>query len=369
MHSSGSLEGTIARCWQNGYCNMTPPLLGGSPSLHPSTLQRDLVQGVAELLRSEEGADLHLSCGGRSVFCHSLVLRLRCPKLLHTLDRVDAPRDSSGRRMLTLPSILAPGPFGTVLAFIYTDALSDGFAEEQLAPIIAACERYELPRLQEFCELRLRDGLSPERAAAVVALAQKAGAARLLGAAEAYLAEELDACIAAGAFAALPPAQCARVLALRFAAPLVPTVRRAGLGDAVLEAVLGLAGQDARQCDLPQPTRGDPAQGALDGCGCSALEAALWCNAAQAPRWSAAELLLARGASPKLSGLLPRAAPRVESTALLVPHLTALPPWGGLSRHMGCAAHSGRAAEPLGAQWEGCGAPARTQPDLPNLRP
>ena len=348
---------------------MTLPLLGGSPSLHPSTLQRDLVQGVAELLRSEEGADLHLSCGGRSVFCHSLVLRLRCPKLLHTLDRVDAPRDSSGRRMLTLPSILAPGPFGTVLAFIYTDALSDGFAEEQLAPIIAACERYELPRLQEFCELRLRDGLSPERAAAVVALAQKAGAARLLGAAEAYLAEELDACIAAGAFAALPPAQCARVLALRFAAPLVPTVRRAGLGDAVLEAVLGLAGQDARQCDLPQPTRGDPAQGALDGCGCSALEAALWCNAAQAPRWSAAELLLARGASPKLSGLLPRAAPRVESTALLVPHLTALPPWGGLSRHMGCAAHSGRAAEPLGAQWEGCGAPARTQPDLPNLRP
>ena len=292
------------------------------------------MQGVADLLRSEEGADLHLSCGGRSVFCHSLVLRLRCPKLLHTLDREDAPRDSSGRRMLTLPSILAPGPFGTVLAFIYTDTLSDGFEDDQLAPIIAACERYELPRLQEFCELRLRDGLSPERAAAVVGLAQKAGAARLLGAAEAYLAEELDACIAAGAFAALPPAQCARVLALRFAAPLVPTVRRAGLGDAVLEAVLGLAGQDARLCDLPQPRRGDPAQGALDGCGCSALEAALWCNAAQAPRWGVAELLLARGASPKLSGLLPRVAPRVESAALIAPQLTALASRGGLSRRL-----------------------------------
>jgi hypothetical protein len=93
----------------------------------------------------------------------------------------------------------------------------------------------------------------------------------------------------------------------------------------VLEAVLGLAGQDARQCDLPQPTRGDPAQGALDGCGCSALEAALWCNAEQAPRWSAAELLLARGASPKLSGLLPRAAPPVESADLAVPPPTAPP--------------------------------------------
>ena len=283
---------------------------------HPSTLQRDLVQGVSDLLRSEEGADLYLSCGGRTVFCHSLVLRLRCPKLLHTLDREDAPRDSSGRRMLTLPSLLLPGPFGTVLSFVYTDVLCDGFVDEHLGPIIAACERYELPRLQELCEQRLRDGLSPERAAAVVALAQKAGAARLLGAAEAYLAEELDACIAAGAFAALPPAQCARVLALRFAAPLVPTVRRAGLGDAVLEAVLGLAGQDARLCDLPQPTRGDSTQGVLNGCGCSALEAALWCNTAQVPRWGAAELLLARGASPKVSGLLPRAAQHAESAAL-----------------------------------------------------
>ena len=52
-----------------------------------------------------------------------------------------------------------------------------------------------------------------------------------------------------------------------------------------------------------------------------------------------------------------------------VPQLTTLTFWGWLARHMGCAAHSGRAAEPLGAQWEGCGAPARIQPDLPNLRP
>ena len=117
---------------------MPPALLGESPSLHPSTLQRDLVQGVAALLRSEEGADLHLSCGGKSVFCHSLVLRLRCPKLLHALDRVDAPRDSSGRRMLTLPSILSPGPFSTVLAFIYTDALSDGFTDEQVQEALKA---------------------------------------------------------------------------------------------------------------------------------------------------------------------------------------------------------------------------------------
>ena len=116
--------------------------------------------------------------------------------------------------------------------------------------------------------------------------------------------------------------------------------------------------QDVRFLDeSPQPTRGDPAQGALDGCGCSALEAALWCNAEGAPRWSAAELLLARGASPKLSGLLPRAAPHVESAALAVPHPAAhppTPPRGRLSRRLAALRTlSGRAAAPLRAPMRG----------------
>ncbi len=41
-----------------------------------------------------------------------------------------------------------------------------------------------------------------------------------------------------------------------------------------------------------------------------------------------------------------------EAPSLAVPLLTALASWGGRSRPLGCAAHSGRAAEPLRSQWE-----------------
>ena len=179
---------------------------------HPSTLQHDLVQGVAGLLRNEEGADLHVSCGALRIYCHSLVLRLRCPSLLSALEEPsedeDATelRDSRGHRRPSLPSLpadLAPGPFDTLLTYLYTDTLSDGFTDEHLGPLIEACGRYELPRLAELCERRLQGELSPQRAPGVLSLAQQAGATRLQHATEAYLAEELDACLAAGTFAAL----------------------------------------------------------------------------------------------------------------------------------------------------------------------
>ena len=158
---------------------------------------------------------MHISCGGLRVYCHSLVLRLRCPSLLRALEEPSADGDHTGPQgghcrqleLQSLPGDLKQGPFDTLLTYLYTDTLSDGFSDEELGPLVAACELFELPRLAELCERRLLDGLSPARAPAVVSLAQRAGATRLLHATEAYLAEELDPCLEAGAFALDPRAR------------------------------------------------------------------------------------------------------------------------------------------------------------------
>ena len=263
---------------------------------HPPSLADDLVRGVASLLRSETAADLHVQCGGREFWCHTLVLRLRCPPLLRDLERADEEiddggrerRDSFGCRRLTLPSLpsgLSPEAFDTLLAFCYTDELSDGFAEAQLASLVEVSERYGLPRLLELCERRLQARLTPETAHGALALAEEAGAARLLRAAEEFLAAELDACVAAGAFSALAPSRAAAILCRRFALPLVPAVRRPALPDAVIAALLDEGdgqGIDPKQRDERAHACDAAAQGGeLDGCGCSALEAALWCNREQ----------------------------------------------------------------------------------------
>ena len=263
---------------------------------HPPSLADDLVRGVASLLRSETAADLHVECRGREFWCHTLVLRLRCPPLLRDLERafeeVDDDgrerRDSFGCRRLTLPSLpsgLSPEAFDTLLAFCYTDELSDGFAEAQLASLVEVSERYGLPRLLELCERQLQARLTPETAHGALALAEEAGAARLLRAAEEFLAAELDACVAAGAFSALAPSRAAAILCRRFALPLVPAVRRPALPDAVIDALLDEGdgqGVDPKQRDERARACDAAAQGGeLDGCGCSALEAALWCNREQ----------------------------------------------------------------------------------------
>ena len=119
---------------------------------------------------------MHISCGGLRVYCHSLVLRLRCPSLLRALEEPSADGDHTGPQgghcrqleLQSLPGDLKQGPFDTLLTYLYTDTLSDGFSDEELGPLVAACELFELPRLAELCERRLLDGLSPARAPAVV---------------------------------------------------------------------------------------------------------------------------------------------------------------------------------------------------------
>eukprot|EP00966_Prymnesium_polylepis_P080477 1864742-Prymnesium_polylepis.1 len=67
----------------------------------------DLIEGVSALHRTADGADLLIRCAGAERACHSLILRLRCPKLLEALQEsvvAQTPierRRSSGRTNLT----------------------------------------------------------------------------------------------------------------------------------------------------------------------------------------------------------------------------------------------------------------------------
>ena len=71
---------------------MHPADAGGSIPLAPSTLTADLVSGVAALLRSRDCADLALDVGDGTQLCaHSLVLSLRCPRLLQELQAAAPP--------------------------------------------------------------------------------------------------------------------------------------------------------------------------------------------------------------------------------------------------------------------------------------
>jgi len=289
------------------------------------SLDAEFARGVASLLLSPTCADLKLinhdpllgQQEGHSIFAHSLVLHLRCPKLLDELlaepesdaaappsSPTPTPANLAPPRVVKLPADTSAATIEAVLTFAYVGEMSTSLSETEIFDVHRAAERYALPQLMQRCEARLLEDLSPSIAPGRLLHAIHVEATHLAKLIEGYVLRNFDAVTQTASFSELPAQLGATLFECRYARPLVEAVRCSGASLAVIEAVAERAGPSALQLHVPAPagsaTGSAPAEAAAEGADggprCSVLEAALWCNPASVARWDVASMLLRRGA-------------------------------------------------------------------------
>ena len=287
----------------------------------PSTLEHDLLGGIRSLLRSNTCADLFLSLGAEraAIPVHTLVLHLRCPRLLQELldGTIALPQPAAASvRHAVLPAALSPSTAEALLEYAYADQLNAAMSEAQVCDLFRMGERYSLPRLQQQCEHRLQLEMSPATAARRLTLALDIGANRLADFARQYCFDHFDAVVRSPDFATLPARLGASLFEARYARPLVQAIRCAATSEALIEELvvsggLGVLGPPPPPADdvigdvralgevlgdaEPSGARragGVPDGSDDDGSQCSALEATLFLNPSSEPRWAVADLLV-----------------------------------------------------------------------------
>ena len=276
-------------------------------------LAAEFARGVSSLLLSPTCADLKLiqhdpllgQQEGHSIFAHSLVLHLRCPKLLDEL-LADPESDAAAPPSSPTPTpanLAPPRVVKAVLTFAYVGKMSTSLSETEIFDVHRAAERYALTQLMQRCEARLLEDLSPSIAPGRLLHAIHVEATHLAKLIEGYVLRNFDAVTQTASFSELPAQLGATLFERRYARPLVEAVRCSGASLAVIEAVAERAGPSALQLHVPAPagsaTGSAPAESAVEGADggprCSVLEAALWCNPASVARWDVAAMLLRRG--------------------------------------------------------------------------
>ena len=287
-------------------------------------LAAEFARGVSSLLLSPTCADLKLiqhdpllgQQEGHSIFAHSLVLHLRCPKLLDELladpesdaaappsSPTPTPANLAPPRAVKLPADTSAATIEAVLTFAYVGKMSTSLSETEIFDVHRAAERYALTQLMQRCEARLLEDLSPSIAPGRLLHAIHVEATHLAKLIEGYVLRNFDAVTQTASFSELPAQLGATLFERRYARPLVEAVRCSGASLAVIEAVAERAGPSALQLHVPAPagsaTGSAPAESAVEGADggprCSVLEAALWCNPASVARWDVAAMLLRRG--------------------------------------------------------------------------
>ena len=128
-------------------------------------LADDLVAGVRALLFSAECADLQFCFGEQLICAHSLVLRARCPALLHACTMADGPHRGGNLRLLCVPGALTADHVEALLHYLYTDELCASTALMTQLQLLRSAETYLLPRLRELLVASLTAMLDVENAA------------------------------------------------------------------------------------------------------------------------------------------------------------------------------------------------------------
>ena len=130
-------------------------------------LADDLVAGVRALLFSAECADVQLCVGDRIICAHSLVLRVRCPALLHACTVADGLHQSGALRLLCVPSTLTADEVEPLLRYVYTDELCASTSVTTRLQLLRPADAYSLPRLHALLVTSLTASLDIENAAHV----------------------------------------------------------------------------------------------------------------------------------------------------------------------------------------------------------
>ncbi|CAL5008299.1 unnamed protein product [Urochloa decumbens] len=149
---------------------------------HPSPMSPvpppDIGTHLAMLLESSDGWDVAFCVQGETFRAHRAILAARSPVFREELEHLGSKAQATV--VVSSPPIalheIAPATFGTLLRFIYTDALPGdddlgGAPSVTLQCLLAAADRYALYRLKLFCAHRLWNYVTVDTAADTLACA------------------------------------------------------------------------------------------------------------------------------------------------------------------------------------------------------
>ncbi|XP_021282332.1 BTB/POZ and MATH domain-containing protein 4 isoform X2 [Herrania umbratica] len=150
------------------------------PRLHPIQVpESDIGAHFGMLLENEEGSDITFNVFGEKFHAHKLVLAARSP--VFEAEFSDRMEEDNNEIVVT---DMEPKVFKALLHFIYRDTLIDdeeflgtssscmpSVSDALAAKLLAAADKYDLPRLRLMCESVLCKDISVNSVANILALA------------------------------------------------------------------------------------------------------------------------------------------------------------------------------------------------------
>ncbi|XP_030463763.1 BTB/POZ and MATH domain-containing protein 4 isoform X2 [Syzygium oleosum] len=177
------------------------------PRLHSIQVpESDIGAHFGFLLENEEGSDATFNVSGEKFRAHKLVLAARSP--VFEAEFLNAMEEDNDEVVI---SDMEPKVFQALLHFIYKDTLDEDEelsipsafcspSEMPVAKLLAAADRYNLPRLKLICESILCKGISVDSVARILALAEQHHAMDLKSICLKFAAENLVAVMRSDGF-------------------------------------------------------------------------------------------------------------------------------------------------------------------------
>ncbi|XWS64902.1 hypothetical protein CRYUN_Cryun05aG0044000 [Craigia yunnanensis] len=170
------------------------------PRLHPIQVpESDIGSHFGMLLENEEGSDITFNVFGEKFHAHKLVLAARSP--VFEAEFSDRMEEDNNEIVVT---DMEPKVFKALLHFIYRDSLIDdvelvgtssscmpSVSHTLAAKLLAAADKYDLPRLRLMCESVLCKDISVNSVANILSLADRYHAMDLKSVCLKFAAENL----------------------------------------------------------------------------------------------------------------------------------------------------------------------------------
>ncbi|XWS42723.1 hypothetical protein CRYUN_Cryun16bG0038400 [Craigia yunnanensis] len=179
------------------------------PRLHAIQVpESDIGAHFGMLLENEEGSDIAFNVFGEKFYAHKLVLAARSP--VFEAEFSDRMEEDNNEIVVT---DMEPKVFKALLHFIYRDTLIDdeeflgtssscmpSVSDALAAKLLAAADKYDLPRLRLMCESVLCKDISVNSVANILALADRCHAIDLKSVCLKFAAENLVAVMRSDGF-------------------------------------------------------------------------------------------------------------------------------------------------------------------------
>jgi len=160
-----------------------------------------LSEDLGELLRTGEGSDFKFVVEGEEMPAHRLIVASRSPVFKALLDN---DMREGKENTIHIHDVRAPA-FQILLHFVYTDALpaevsGDNLEVTMAQHLLAAADRFELPRLRAICEKHLCETVDIANAATTLTLAEENHATELKRHCLEFVAQNLSSVMVTSGF-------------------------------------------------------------------------------------------------------------------------------------------------------------------------